>query len=298
MKFRSIKYFIFEGLKNIWINDFMSLASILTVTASLLIFSLFLIGTMNVNHIMTQVRDEYEILAVINEDATPERTLDIGKEIKADPKVKDALLVTKQEALEQMRKQIDNEDVFAGMDLNNPLRDTYRITLNNLEDSKDVALALGKINDVVKVTTSEDIVNGLLSITKIVNIISFWIYILLMLISVSIITNTIRIAVYARRKEINIMKFIGATNWFIRWPFVVEGMVIGLIAGAITILVMFYAYEYVIKSFMDIFGATNMTFTLQTVGDVIGTLSLSVIVLGVISGVLGSVFSVTRHLKV
>jgi len=298
MKFRSLKYFILEGLKNIWINDFMSLASILTVTASLLIFSLFLIGTLNVNHVMTQVRDQYEVLVIIDAATPPNRTLDIGEEINAIPKIKEKRLVTKLEALNEMKESINDEEIFAGLEIDNPLRDTYRITLDNLEDSDEVANAIRKISGVANVKTSEDIVNGLLSITRVVNLVSFWIYVLLMIISISIITNTIRIAVYARRKEINIMKFIGATNWFIRWPFVVEGIVIGLIAGGITIFVMFNAYGYVTSSFMDFLGAGDMTFTLQSVGEVIGTLSLSVIILGVVSGMFGSVISVTKHLKV
>ncbi len=298
MKLRSFKYFVTEGLKSIWINRLMSLASIMTVTASLLIFSLFLIITLNVDHMVSQIRDEYELQIIIDENADDAKTAEIGEQIVNTVGVKANRLVTKEEGLQQMKETVGNSDYFDGLELNNPLRDTYFAVLNDIGQSSAVEQEIAKIDGVAEVKSSTHVVDALLRITRIVNIVSIWIYVLLLIISISIITNTIRIAVYARRKEINIMKFIGATNWFIRWPFIVEGMAIGLIAALLSILIMSYTYGYITNGVLSMLGGFGIAFTLKDFGDVIGIMSLSSVVLGMLSGAIGSVISVRKHLKV
>lgn len=298
MKLRSFKYFVTEGLKSIWINRLMSLASIMTVTASLLIFSLFLIITLNVEHMVSQIRDEYELQIIVDENADDAKTAEIGGQIANTSGVKAHRLVTKEEGLQQMKETVGNSDYFDGLELNNPLRDTYFAVLNDIGQSNAVEQEIAKIDGVAEVKSSANVVDSLLRITRIVNIVSIWIYVLLLIISISIITNTIRIAVYARRKEINIMKFIGATNWFIRWPFIVEGMAIGLIAALLSILIMSYAYGYITNGFLSMLGGFGIAFTLKSFGEVIGIMSLSSVVLGMLSGAIGSVISVRKHLKV
>lgn len=298
MKLRSFHYLIKEGLKSIWINRLMSFASIMTVTASLVIFSLFLIISVNVEHMVEQVRSEYELLVVIDENADEATIQGIGKAISAMPDVRDARLVTKEEGLEELKASMDNQELFEGLELDNPLRNTYRVSLRNLNQSVAVMEQISLISGVVKINSNQEAVSMLQNITKVVNTVGFWLFLLLMVISIAIITNTIRLAVYARRKEINVMKFIGATNWFIRWPFIVEGVVIGLLAAILSFAIVYGGYYYASDSFAKILSGGIAGLKLIDVHFMMRWVALFSVVLGVFSGVTGSVISVRKHMKV
>lgn len=276
----------------------MSFASVITVTSSLLIFSLFLILSININSIVEQVRNDYELLAVIDRSMDDQSIVKLQDAVSRTEGVKDVRLVTKEEGLEEMKASIDNKEIFDGLELDNPLPDTFRVSLQDLATSDQVVKKLQGIPGLTKINTSAEVVEALLLITRAVNIISMVIYALLLMVSIFIITNTIRIAVYARRKEINIMKFIGATNSFIRWPFLIEGMVIGLIAAVITMFLMINTYGYIMNHFVQLFGMDQISFQLKSVKEIAGILSLSSIGLGVFSGVIGSGISVRKHLQV
>lgn len=298
MKLRSFHYLIKEGLKSIWINRLMSFASIMTVTASLVIFSLFLIISVNVEHMVEQVRSEYELLVVIDENADEATIQGIGKAISAMPDVRDARLVTKEEGLEELKASMGNQELFEGLELDNPLRNTYRVSLRNLNQSVGVMEQISLISGVVKINSNQEAVSMLQNITKVVNTVGFWLFLLLMVISIAIITNTIRLAVYARRKEINVMKFIGATNWFIRWPFIVEGVVIGLLAAILSFAIVYGGYYYASDSFAKILSGGIAGLKLIDVHFMMRWVALFSVVLGVFSGVTGSVISVRKHMKV
>lgn len=298
MKLRSFHYLIKEGLKSIWINRLMSFASIMTVTASLVIFSLFLIISVNVEHMVEQVRSEYELLVVIDENADEATIQGIGKAISAMPDVRDARLVTKEEGLEELKASMGNQELFEGLELDNPLRNTYRVSLRNLNQSVEVMEQISLISGVVKINSNQEAVSMLQNITKVVNTVGFWLFLLLMVISIAIITNTIRLAVYARRKEINVMKFIGATNWFIRWPFIVEGVVIGLLAAILSFAIVYGGYYYASDSFAKILSGGIAGLKLIDVHFMMRWVVLFSVVLGVFSGVTGSVISVRKHMKV
>ena len=298
MKLRSFHYLIKEGLKSIWINRLMSFASIMTVTASLVIFSLFLIISVNVEHMVEQVRSEYELLVVIDENADEATIQGIGKAISAMPDVRDARLVTKEEGLEELKASMGNQELFEGLELDNPLRNTYRVSLRNLNQSVEVMEQISLISGVVKINSNQEAVSMLQNITKVVNTVGFWLFLLLMVISIAIITNTIRLAVYARRKEINVMKFIGATNWSIRWPFIVEGVVIGLLAAILSFAIVYGGYYYASDSFAKILSGGIAGLKLIDVHFMMRWVALFSVVLGVFSGVTGSVISVRKHMKV
>lgn len=298
MKLRSFNYLVKEGLKGIWHNRLMSFASIMTVTASLIIFSLFLILSLNVEHMVDQVRSEYELLVVVDEHADEATIQGIGKAISVMPEVRDVRLVTKEEGLKDLKSTMDNPELLEGLEMDNPLRNTYRVSLKNLNQSVDVMEQIALISGVVKINSNQETVSALQNITRIVNMVGFWLFVLLMIVAIAIITNTIRLAVYARRKEINVMKFIGATNWFIRWPFMVEGIVIGLIAALFSFGVVYGGYYYISFSFNSMLGnglAGMKLIDMMTMMQWVGVCS---VVLGVFSGITGSVISVRKHMKV
>ncbi len=298
MKLRSFNYLIKEGLKSLWYNRLMSFASIMTVTASLIIFSLFLILSLNVEHMVEQVKSEYELLVVIDEHADEATIQGIGKAIDAMPQVREIRLVTKEEGLEDLKATVDNPEMLVGLELDNPIRNTYRVSLNNLNASVEVMEQIALISGVVKINSNQETVYALQNITRMVNMIGFWLFVLLMVVAIAIITNTIRLAVYARRKEINVMKFIGATNWFIRWPFMVEGIVIGLIAAIFSFGIVYGGYYYISASFNSMLGNGLAGMKLIDTIQMMQWVAVSSVVLGVFSGITGSVISVRKHMKV
>ncbi len=298
MKLRSFKYFIKEGFKSIKINLVMSLASIITVTFSLIIFSLFMIVTMNVNHVVDLLKDEYQLLVIVDESCSENHTLEIGEEIQNVGGVGEVIFESNDEALDNMMSEFDDKSIFEGLDKDNPLRNKYKVSLKNLSDRANIEKVLKSIDGVAEVKSSIETAETLVKITKTVNWISVWIYIILMIISVTIITNTIRLAVYARRKEINIMKFIGATNWFIRWPFVVEGIIIGVAASLITTALIWPGYNFVAQSIVNMFKNSSVTFGAMAPSSVVPVLFVCSLGLGILSGVIGSLISVRKHLDV
>ncbi len=298
MKLRSFNYLVKEGLKGIWYNRLMSFASVMTVTASLIIFSLFLILSLNVEHMVEQVRSEYELLVVVDENADEVTIQGIGKAIGAMPQVRETRLVTKEEGLEDLKATMDNPELLEGLEMDNPLRNTYRVSLNSLNASMEVMEQISLISGVVKINSNQETVSALQNITRIVNMVGFWLFILLMVVAIAIITNTIRLAVYARRKEINVMKFIGATNWFIRWPFMVEGIVIGLIAAILSFGIVYGGYYYISVSFNSMLGNGLAGMKLIDTIQMMQWVAISSVVLGVFSGITGSVISVRKHMKV
>lgn len=299
MKLRSFKYFISEGLKSIKINWVMSLASVVTVTFSLLIFSLFVIVTTNVNYVVDQLQNEYQLLVIVDENASQETTERIGEEISEIGGVEEVEFESKQQALENMKEDFEDQEIFEGLEYDNPLRDKYKVSIENLQNRNETETVIKSIDGVSEIKSSIETAETLVKITKYVNWISIWIYVLLMIVSVTIITNTIRLAVYARRKEINIMKFIGATNWFIRWPFVIEGIIIGIIASVITISVAWPSYNYFAQTVINIFKNSGATmFKPKPVNEVVLLLSCSSAGLGILSGIIGSLISVRKHLDV
>lgn len=298
MKLRSFNYLLKEGLKGIWHNRLMSFASIMTVAASLIIFSLFLILSLNVDHMVEQVKSEYELLVVIDERADEATIQGIGKAIGAMPQVRETRLVTKEEGLEDLKETMDNPEMLEGLELDNPLRNTYRVSLNSLNASIEVMEQISLISGVVKINSNQETVSALQNITRMVNMVGFWLFVLLMIVAIAIITNTIRLAVYARRKEINVMKFIGATNWFIRWPFMVEGIVIGLIAAILSFGIVYGGYYYISISFNSMLGNGLAGMKLIDTVQMMQWVAVSSVVLGVFSGITGSVISVRKHMKV
>lgn len=295
MKIRTVKYFLVEGIKGTWTNRLMMFAALGVVVACLTIFGMFILFSMNLNYIGAQVQEQCEIQVFLNEDITQDKIDKVGAELKKDTRIKESTLETKEQALENFRKQLaENADILDGLEKNNPLRNSYRIKLNDLRDADQVMQGLQKIDGIDKINNRKDIMDRLIRITDLVKTVSFWIMILLAVIAVFIISNTIKLAVFARRKEINIMKFVGATDWFIRWPFIIEGIIIGLIGSLLSFALIGYGYDYVLSTLsnkMDIFN-------LKKFAEVCEQLIITFIIFGVFIGAAGSGISIRKYLHV
>lgn len=295
MRIRGFRYFVTEAFKNIFSNGWMTLASIFTVMASLLILGVFMILSINLNTIVGDLEGSYEIIAVMDEKTTEDGIVTIGEDLRSIENVTDVTLDRNTDRLEKLKEKFgENASLLDRYKEDNPLRNWYRITLNDLTRTAETVDKLEDVNGVEKVIQNEDAINNLVRIANYIRSFSIWIIIALAIISVFIISNTIKLTVYTRRKEINIMKFVGATDWFIRWPFIIEGIIIGIIGSCASAALVIFGYGFLVKVVQD----NIMFITLNPLSELLSLILYSTFGLGVILGGLGSFISVRKHLNV
>ncbi len=294
MKIRGFRYFMSEASKNVFSNGWMSLASIFTVLASLLVFGFFLVLTVNLNYIATQLEGDYEIILIVDETYNKEQVKELGEKIKAVENVKDLTLNTKESRLKEWKTELGAE-LLEGYEEDNPLRDWYMLTLEDLSQADTTIESIEGLDGIAKIVRNQDTIDKLVTMTNYLGRVSIWVMIALALVSVFIISNTIKLTVFTRSKEINIMKFVGATDWFIRWPFIIEGIIIGLIGAIISFIVVAYGYQGI----LGLIGALDISFVkFKPFSSVVLPLIGAFIGLGVVLGGIGSLISVRKHLKV
>ena len=293
-----IRYSLSQAKKNVIRNGLMSVASLFTITCCLLILGLFTIITLNVNSITEQIKDQCEIQLFINIGTSDERITELGDEILADENVKEISLYTREEMYEYAMN-----DIFEGreglMDTyteeDNPFSDSYKITLRDITKTQETAQKLEQLNDVDHVENKQDVTNMVISISKAVKNVSIVIMLILLIISVVIISNTVRLTVFNRRKEINIMKYIGAPDRFIRTPFIIEGMLIGFFGALIAFGLISWGYIALSNAFI----ASEFN-ALELVGysGIAPILCGLFLFFGCFIGILGSSLSMRKYLNV
>lgn len=296
MKIRGIRYFFSEAFKNIFSNGWMTLASIFTVMASLLVLGVFMVLSINLTSMAGDLEGNYQIVAIVDETVTDEGLITIGQQLKSTPNVESVILNTNEQRLSSLKDRMgDNGALLDRYQDDNPLRNMYLITLTDLSKSSETVAVMDDIAGIVKIQQNEESIDKLVSIANYIRNFSLWIIIALAVVSIFIISNTIKLTVYTRRKEINIMKFVGATDWFIRWPFIIEGIAIGIIGAGASIAVIIAGYGAVV----NIVNSLNIMFlTLKPLTELTGIIIGSSLGLGAILGGLGSLISVRKHLNV
>ena len=246
MKYNILGYLIGEGFSNVFKNKKSTGASLMIMCATMIIFGLFLILGENINHFVSEVESAQGLQVFINNDANQEQIEKLREEIRNVNGVSTVDFKSKEEALNQMKEKFgDKQDLLAGYEENNIFPASFLVTLTDLNLSKQVQEEILKFENVKKITSKDETVSTLINLANGIKIVTGVILILLIVISIFIIANTIKLTVHARRKEISIMKYVGATNNFIRWPFIVEGMIIGVIASAISIVIVGMGYNFV-----------------------------------------------------
>ena len=274
----------------------MTLASVFTVMASLLVLGVFLVLSLNLNTIVGDLEGSYEIIAVVDEKTSEEGLAAIGKDIEKIENVNDAALDRKEDRLENLKEDFgENGSLLDRYQDDNPLRDWYKITLQDLNRSSETIPKIEQVDGVAKVIQNEDAISSLVSIATYIRQFSFWIIIALAIVSIFIISNTIKLTVYTRRKEINIMKFVGATDWFIRWPFIIEGIIIGLVGSCLSVGLILLCYHFLLGVVQNL---NIMFLQLQPFNEILPIILGSSFGLGAILGGLGSFISVRKHLNV
>ncbi len=297
MRFNVISYLLKEGIKNVFKNKKSTVSSLMIMCATMLIFGLFFVIGENINAFVKEVADAQGMRVFIKNDATDSEIEEVGKQILEIEGVRNARYISKEEGLDSMRETLGDE-LIAGYTERNILPASYEVSLTDLELNKEVQEEILKITNVTDIKSSNPVIEQIIRLAKGVKIITATILVLLIVISIAIIANTIKLTVHARRKEISIMKYVGATNSFIRWPFLVEGIIIGVVAGLISVGIIGGIYTYIFGKmsgtlFMEIANLKLIEFR-----DMFELILIVYLGLGVGIGAIGSSISMRKYLDV
>ena len=298
MRYNVFSYLIKEGFKSTFKQKKMTSASIIIMCATMFIFGLFFVIGENVNSVITQLESQQGIQIFIDEDATNEEIESLGNQIRNINGVNRVTFVSKEDALNSMKTTLGDESLFEGWDDENPFPASYFVTLTDLSLNEQVQSEVLALDNVDEIASENTTINRLRGLANGVQITTIVILVLLIIISIFIIAYTIKLTVHARRREISIMKYVGATNSFIRGPFIVEGVIIGVISAIITLVILGLAYNGVMGSIGESVLIQEMGFGLLSFSEMFYLVLTVYLVLGVGIGVLGSVISMRKYLKV
>ncbi len=297
MHIRSLFYFFGEALKSILRNGWMSLASVAVVAITLLILGSFMVLNRNVNEFTRHIKEDVQIVLYVEEEASAAVQMELQQKLVAHPEMQEVRFVSKSEAMERLVDRLGDRAHLVEYYMNeesNPLRNSYELRTRIPEDIPQVAREIESYPGVDYVDYGSGVVEPLFQFTGVVR----WVGLLFMgglaVTAVFLISHTIRLTVYIRRKEIMIMKYVGATEWFIRWPFIFEGLILGLVGALIPIFIIQYSYRTAVLWMQD-----NIYFISMLPPEAVMEELVTVLIpLGMILGVVGSGISVRRFLKV
>lgn len=297
MRFNVINYLIGEGLSNVFKNKKSTISSLVIMCATMLIFGLFFVIGENINALVENVAEAQEIRVFVEGGVEESEVEQVGNEILSIEGVKNVEYISKEEGLESMRDVL-GDDLVEGYKERNILSDAYDVTLTDLELNQEVQESILQIKNVKKIEASNKVIDQVLRLAKGIRIVTVAILVLLVVISTSIIANTIKLTVHARRKEISIMKYVGATNSFIRWPFVIEGIVIGIISGLLSVGIIGVTYTYIANKMAETVFMQLIQWRLLQFGDMFNLILIVYLALGIGIGIVGSTISMKKYLEV
>ncbi|NMA96445.1 MAG: ABC transporter permease, partial [Clostridiales bacterium] len=292
MKLRTWRNFFKQGIKNAFGNKTMSLASIVAITAALCVLGIVMLIALNLNYLMGDLESKSEVTVFLDNNTKISDIKIIEESIGKWEGVRDVEFVSNAKALKKWREDLEDKAyLLEGYDgTKNPLPHSLIIGIERPEYIEEIALKAGQMSQVIKVNYSEEVAKSLGKIIYTVRLIGFLIVLILAIIAAIIIQNTVKLTVYSRRREINIMKYIGATDWYIRWPFIIEGFTIGMTGSLIAAAVILPLYKYFLNSLFnqslveDFFSNIFRVLPLQAVaGDVFAAFILVGVVVGVIA---------------
>lgn len=299
MGFRVFKNILKQGFQGMWRNRSMGLASIGSISAVLMILGVVIILVLSINNVAMEIKTKFdEIQVFLEDDLTTEDVDKIEETIKEDERVLSVIFQSKAQGLEIMKKDWEEESyLLEGLEEDNPLQDSYIIQLKDIKDADEVVKKLDTIDGIEYINYYKDIIDKLLIFANYIRIGGLVVIGILVLVSVFIISNTIKITVTSRKREVNIMKYVGATNGYIRGPFIIEGILFGLIGAVLSIFIINYGYDYFFRSVSD------QLYVLFTVWLVPPALLMKDIIImfsaiGIGIGALGSIVSLKRFLNV
>ena len=289
MKKNNIGYLLREGFRGVFLHGFMSFAAICVTVACLIIMGSFCLILYNTSAMVKELEQENEMLVYIDESYSEAKAKSVGSQINLITNVRSATFVSRDQALDDFVETLNDPDAFAGLDPDT-LRDRYVVTV---EDNSLLKQTYDKLTQIEGVA---EVAEGFQTVQNVLNIASLVIVTVLFVVSLFIISNTVKLAMYSRSEEIAIMKMVGATNAFIRLPFVVEGFIIGIIAAAAAFFLEWGLYDFVLTKIQQL--DTLKLFVLTPFTDVIEIVAIAYALTGFLVGVFGSLLSIRKFLKV
>ena len=296
MKISTLNYFIVDALKSIKRNRTISIAAMITVLITFFVFGTFTLLALNFNKSIEDVASKIQIQVYLKDDIKLVDQKEIELKLMEQSQISEVTYESKDEAFLNLKENLgSNEGLLEGYDLtNNPLPSSFIVNLKDPSYAEEVIKSVENMTGVEGIGNQQDVINTISKFVNVVEIVGIGLFIVFIGVSVFLIMNTIKLTVYSRRREVGIMKFVGATDWFIRWPFVIEGIIIGAIGSLVSSVLLFFVYNGVFKwivSSMFIVNLIQPQFVLTTLlGCFVGG--------GIVVGAIGSIFALRKFLVV
>ena len=291
-----------QGEKNIGRNKMFSIASIATMAACIFLFGLFYAIIVNLNYIVEEAEKDVAITVFFNDDATQEQKDEIGEQLENKDGVLEVNYISAEDAWEKFQDDYfgESKDAAEGFKNDNPLAssDSYEVLMDDVAKQKEVVAFAEGLEGVRKVNKSDVVAKTLTSMNKLMYYVSAAIILILLAVSIFLISNTVTMGITVRREEIAIMKYIGAKDGFVRAPFVIEGLLIGIVGAIVPLVMLFFMYDKAVAYIMMKFSLLNNIITFLPVTSVYKTLLPVGLALGVGIGFVGSFFTIHKHLRV
>ncbi|MHB0980743.1 MAG: permease-like cell division protein FtsX [Thermoleophilia bacterium] len=289
-----IKFFLGEAFRSLWRNYFMTIAAVVTVFLSMFLLGVVMVFVYNINAVLQDVEQKVEISIFLKDSAASEEVEAMRQELVARPEVKEVQYIDKDEALRRLKEDLKEHEELLNDLPANPLPASLEVSLNDPEQAGIVATAFEGRPIVDEVRYGKEIAERIFRVTSVIRNISAVFVFLLGGVSILLISNTIRLSIYARRREVEIMKLVGATNWFIRWPFIIEGLAVGLVGATAALVFVLLGTGFVMDRIRE-----NLVF-LTVPFDAVSSYQLTLALLGVgaVIGAVGSGLGLRRFLNV
>ena len=301
MKLSGVRYLTRQGFDNVWKNRMMAVASFCVLLVSLLLVGLSILFYININSIIGGIENKNEVIVFLDENITPAQTMETEVLLKQIDNIDEVRFYSKDDAFEDMKKSMSEyEELFDSLGDDNPLVDSFRIKIKDISLTSETVTLINELDHIYSIRAPYDFVNILTEMKKIITLVASAIIIALAIVSMVIISNTTKASVFARRNEISIMKYVGATNTFIRIPFFVEGMITGMAAGIAATVITWLGYDAVVDLLTNEVNILNIIGmgSIVSFSDIVLKVALSYILAGAFVGALGSVLSTRKHLNV
>ncbi len=295
MKLNRIGYLFKEGLRGVFAHGFRSFASITVIAACLLIMGSFALVGVNIDSIIKSMEQDSQILAFVDDSLTQDDARLLEGAIRTLSNVREVRFVTREEALENYKSQYEDTSLFDDIDAT-VLRNRYVVYLNDITLMESTKEALEKVPGVADVNAEVGIAKGFISVRNVVSVITAILIVVLLVVSLVMMTNTIKLATFTRREEIAIMKMVGANNSFIRFPFVIEGLIMGLLGAGIGFVLQWLVYNFISDRIMN--SMAGNLFTVLPFSSIMTPLLLVYLTVGVLVGAFGGGMAIRNYLKV
>lgn len=296
MRISTIKFFIIDSLKNLKRNKTLSTASAATVAATLFILGIFLLSILNVKQGILEVESKVEAKVFLKDNITMIQQKELEKKIKEVDGIVDVVYESKAQAMDKFKNQLgeQNKGLVEGLEKDNPMPNSYIIKVKSPEIVSNVVTNIKGMEGIESIKDGREVIDKLITITRTIKWVGSVIFIVLIGVSLFLIGNTIKITVYSRRREIGIMKYIGATDWFIRWPFIIEGMIIGVLGGIFADILLYYVYKIAYVKASSGLIIMQLITPQYVITNILGLF----VFVGIVIGSIGSILSIRKFLAV